>query len=141
MILLDTNVISAIMRHEHEHAVVGWLDKQDVADLYIATPSIFEIQYGIAKMPAGRNRRGLEERFRDVLSNLFSGRIVDFCQAEAFAAGEVHAAHISTGRNVEVPDSQIAGVARHFGAAVATRNITDFTGTGLQLINPWNEAG
>ena len=137
MILFDTNVVSAIMRAEQEPVVINWLRQQQLPLLYIGTPTLFEVQFGIASLPKGRRRTTLEERFRAVLQETFADRILDFSISEALTAGEIHCAHISAGRNVDVPDSMIAGIARHVGATIATRNTKDIAGTGLQLINPW----
>lgn len=138
MIVTDTNVVSAMMRLAQEPAVLSWLDAQDVGQLFIPTPAIFEIQFGIAKFPPGRRRRRLQADFDAVLASVFNGRVLDFDARAAVAAGEARAAQIAQGIVCEVPDSQIAGVALSHRAAIATRDRTGFSGLRLQLIDPWS---
>ncbi len=138
MILVDTNVLSALMRLDRETAVRTWFDNQDWGQLRVCAPSLFEIHYGLSAMPAGRKRREIKARLADVLADVFGNSVVAFDAFAAQAAGEIHAEHAAKGRNVEVPDSLIAGVARLLGAAIATRNSADFAGLGIPLVNPWD---
>jgi len=138
MILVDTNVLSALMRLDREPAVRVWLDLQRVNQLRVSAPTLFEIHYGLSALPAGRKRREMEARLADVMADLFDNTVVAFDGRAAQSAGRAHAEHIASGRNVAVPDSQIAGVALLLGAAVATRNTDDFKGLGIALINPWD---
>jgi toxin FitB len=139
MILIDTNVLSALMRIENEPDIKGWLDRQSAENLRVSSPSLFEAHYGLHRLPAGRRRRELESRLTDVLADVFRNRIVPLDMIASMEAGRIHALHIAQGRNVDVPDSQIAGIARTLGASVATRNVDDFAGTGLAIVNPWSQ--
>lgn len=136
MILLDTNVISAVMRLPDEPRVRKWLDTQDCTRLFISAPSIFELSHGIERLPPGRRRLALESVFVMVLGK-FSERILDFGMEAAIEAGKVRALHTARGRNAEVVDHQIAGIAIARKAAIATRNTTDFAGLGVKTIGPW----
>ena len=137
MIIVDTNVLSALMRLDRESAVRDWLDKQVIDQLRVSAPTIFEIHYGLSALPAGRRRREMEARLADVMADLFSNKVIPLDNEAAQSAGRAHAEHVANARNVDVPDSQIAGVARLLGATIATRNTADFTGLGIPLINPW----
>ena len=137
MIIIDTNVVSAMMRLELEPDVRAWMGRHDPAQFYISTPTIFEIHYGIAKQPAGRKRRDFAQRYGLVMTDVLGNRIVQFDNASAVEAGRIHALNIKRGHQAKVPDSQIAGIAAARGATIATRNIKDFTGLGISLINPW----
>ena len=137
MILLDTNVISAIMRLDQEPAVQAWLDRQEAALLYTTSPTVFEIHFGAKSLPNGRRRRELEAMIKVVFSATFEGRIMDFDAGAAEAAASIRASQRKRGLNPDIPDSQIAGIALHHGAPLVTRNVRDFAGLGISLINPW----
>lgn len=139
MILVDTNVFSALMRLDQEPRVISWLDGIEESILCVSAITLFETQHGLSSLPPGRRRTGLEEKFTRVLIDVFDSRVVPFDDAAAITAGHVYAHHRSKGRNVYVPDSQIAGLAIHIHATLATRNKKDFSGLGLALIDPWSE--
>ncbi|MGQ0673453.1 MAG: type II toxin-antitoxin system VapC family toxin [Hyphomicrobium sp.] len=137
MILLDTNVVSAIMRLPLEPMVQAWLDRQDRNSLFTSAPTLFEIRFGIEKQPHGRRRRELEEIIDTLIKPMFNTRIIDFGSAAAEAAARIRASQIKRGLNPDIPDSQIAGIALHADVPLATRNTRDFKGLGIPLINPW----
>ena len=137
MIILDTNVASALMRLESEPAVADWLSKQVRDTLHLTTVSIFEIQFGIERFPAGGKRRQLEAGFASVMRNVIAGRTLQLDHFTALAAAVVHVKRGKAKANVQAPDSLIAGAAKHYGATVATRNTKDFGGLGLTLVDPW----
>lgn len=137
MILVDTNVFSALMRIEKEPAVRLWMDGLDVDELRVSAPTIFEIELGIAGLPQGRRRHELEGQFAGVAASIFGNRILALDAETAMSAARIHAAHQAQGRNVAVPDSLIAGIAFGHGAAIATRNVRDFAGLGIPIVNPW----
>ena len=138
MILLDTNVVSALMRLPFEPVVAKWLAAQRIEQLFATTPTVFEIRFGIEIKPQGRRRTALEAAFEDVLGNLLAHRVVIFDEAAAIAAGEAHAIHKKKGITVSIPDSQIAGIALAHGVPIATSDIGDFAHLGIPLINPWS---
>jgi toxin FitB len=137
MILLDTNVISGLMRLELEPQVALWLDEQNVEKLFAASISLFEIRFGIERLPSGKKKTLHEARLNEVMLGIIEDRVINF---DAAAANEAARAHVIRGKQKakhEAPDSLIGGIALRFGAHLATRNIRDFSGLGLTLINPW----
>lgn len=137
MILVDTNVFSALMRLDQEPLVLNWLDRIDPSKLRVSAITLFETQHGLASLPSGRRRKTLEGKFSHVLIDVFERQVIAFDQAAAISAGHVYAELKSKGRNVSVPDGQIAGLAIFIQATLATRNTKDFSGLGIPLINPW----
>lgn len=137
MILLDTNVVSAIMRLPDEPRVRDWLDTQDRTQLHICTPTIFELSHGIERLPFGRRRLSLERALAEVILHDLGDRILDLEVPAAIRAGKLRAFHMAQGFNIDPMDHLIAGIALVHGAAVATRNTRDFIGLGLSVIDPW----
>lgn len=137
MIVLDTNVVSAIMSPAPPRAVIDWLNRQATDTLYLSTVTIAEIGYGLWVLPAGKRRRSLEDRFERFVAGGFEQRILSFDEPAASHYGEVMGRRRAMGRPLGVADGQIASIAkaRHF--AVATRNVQDFEECGLELINPF----
>lgn len=140
MILLDTNVLSALMRDPAAGSVVGWLDKQDPAQIWTTSVTVFEIRFGLARMAAGRNQAALEEAFEDLLREDLAGRIAPLDRAAAEAAGRLAATREASGRIVDVRDTLIAGIALARQAAVATRNVRHFDDLETGVIDPWTTA-
>jgi predicted nucleic acid-binding protein len=138
MILLDTNVVSALMRTTPDPVVVQWLDNQPAESIWTTSVTVFEIHAGIELLERGRRRRQLDEAFSQLLAEELNGRVQSFDQAAANAAGTIAAARQRAGRVVEIRDVQIAGIASCRHATVATRNIRHFEDTGVKLINPWD---
>jgi toxin FitB len=137
MIVLDTNVVSAMMRFEHEPTIVAWLDRQHVSQLFITTITLFELQFGVSRMPEGRRKTMTAARLQTVMSAFFDQRVLPFEQAAAAEAAAVHVLRGKSKSNAEAPDTMIAGIAKSLGAAIATRDEADFRGLNLKLINPW----
>ncbi len=137
MILLDTNVVSALMRQAPDSAVVAWLDSLPAESVWLPAITVFEVRFGLELLPAGRRRRALEEAFSRALAEDFQGRVVPFDRAAADAAGAMAAERRRGGRPVDMRDVQLAGIARARKAALATRNVRHFEGLGLSLIDPW----
>ena len=137
MIILDSNVVSALMRLDREPLVAAWLNKQRPLELFITTVTIFEVQFGLELMPRGKGRTRNEARFSDILDLLVPGRVLNLDQPGAALAATIHLRRGQRKTNVETPDSLIAGIALHLGAAVATRNTKDFKSLRVPLINPW----
>jgi hypothetical protein len=138
MILLDTNVVSAIMRLPFEPLIESWLDLQDKEQLYTTSPTIFEIRFGAERLPPGRRRRELEDLIETIVKPMFEDRIIDFDSAAAEAAARIRADQIMQGLNTDIPDSQIAGIAQNRNVPLATRNTRDFANLGFELIDPWS---
>ena len=137
MIVLDTNVISGLMREPQETAVLAWLDRQPAEAVWTTSLSIFEIRFGIELLARGRQRRALEDAFDRVLATLLEERILPFDRTAAEASSAMAAERQRRGRPVEIRDLQIAGIAFARKAVLATRNTAHFEGVGLALVNPW----
>jgi toxin FitB len=138
LIVLDTNILSELMRLRPERTVFDWVARQLPASLYTTTITQAEILYGLAKMPAGKRRSELEAQYRAMLAEEFEGRVLSFDSAAAEAYGPMMAGRERQGRQTDTHDVQIAAIAMSRGAAVATRNLPDFQNLGVKLIDPWS---
>ena len=138
MIVLDTNVLSALMRDTPDPAVVQRLDDQPAESVWTTSITVFEIRTGIDLLENGRRREQLDETFAQLLAEDLNGRVQSFDLTAALAAGSIAASRQRVGRAVEIRDVQIAGIATSRHAIVATRNTRHFTGTGVGLVNPWD---
>ena len=137
MILLDTNVLSALMRDRPDPVVVDWLDSEPAESIWTTSITIFEIRTGISLLAQGRRRSALDHSFAQLLAEDLDGRVQVFDLAAAVAAGELAAEQQRNGRTVEIRDVQIAGIAASRRAVLATRNTRHFEAAGIELINPW----
>ena len=137
MILLDTNVISALMQQAPDPAVAAWVDAQASVSIWTTSITVYEIRFGLELLSSSRKRRVLEEAFDKMLEEDLAGRIVPFDEDAARAAGRISAERRRLGRTVEIRDAQIAGIAAARRAAIATRNVRHFEGLGIELIDPW----
>lgn len=137
MILLDTNVLSALMLREPDPSVVTWLDAQPAESIWTTSITVFEIQTGLELLKAGRRRTHLEKAFEQLLSEELDGRVQSFDRAAALAAGTLAAARQRAGLSMEVRDVEIAGIALARRATLATRNVRHFTDLGVDLADPW----
>lgn len=137
MILLDTNVLSALMRREADPGVVAWLDAQPPESIWTTAVTVFEIRFGLEILADGRRRKALEEAFARALEEDFDGRVLPFDQMAAEAAAIIAARQREAGRPIEIRDVQIAGITAARKATLATRNTRHFEGTGITLIDPW----
>ena len=136
MILLDTNIISALMQSTPDPAIVKWLDRQPPESVWTTAITVFEVRFGLDLLATGRRRRQLEEAFEKALAEDFEGRVLPFDQTAAEAAVALAAARRRAGRTIEIRDVQIAGIAAARKATLATRNIRHFDGLGLALVDP-----
>jgi len=140
MIVLDTNVVSEVMKPAPKRSAIEWLNQQETATLYLSTITLAEIGYGLRSMPDGKRRRSLEDRFERFVEEGFDQRILSFDAVAARLYGEVMAHRKALGRPLSILDGQIASIARANDFTVATRNVDDFEDCGLSLINPFEEA-
>lgn len=138
MIILDTNVVSALMRTEPDPVVVAWLDGLPSESIWTTSVTVFEIRLGLEILEPGRRRRHLEEAFTKAIEEDFEGRVLPLDQSAAEAAGRIAAERRRAGRTVEIRDVQIAGIVHARKATLATRNRRHFEGCGLVLIDPWS---
>jgi predicted nucleic acid-binding protein len=137
MILLDTNVISEPFRSRADSAVRQWLDSQNLQDLFLCAPVLAELHHGVEKLPHGARRNRLAEWVRHVEENEFTDRILPFDRAAAHEYARVVTGRARLGRSSGPMDALIAAIALTHGAALATRNVGDFDGLDLQIINPF----
>ena len=137
MILLDTNVVSELMRPAPAPAVLRWMDAQDPAALGTTTITVAELGAGIALLPAGARQQDFRARAAALLSQGFGERIFGFDLDAAAAYGDLLVQRRRIGRPPSGFDLLIAAIAHTRGMAVATRNVADFEGCNLPLINPW----
>jgi toxin FitB len=137
MIILDTNVVSALMRRDANPAVVGWLDNQPVESVWITAVTVFEVHFGLELMTHGRRRRRLEDEFGRALDEDFEGRILPFERDAAREAALMAARRRQGGASIEIRDAQIAGITSARRATLATRNTRHFVGLGIALVDPW----
>jgi toxin FitB len=138
MIVLDTNVVSELMRAEPDPAVIAFLDNVPGAALFISAVTQAEILYGIALLPEGKRREALRTAAESMFERHFRGRVLPFDGDAAEAFADIAAGRREAGRPISHADAQIAAVAKSRGAALATRNVTDFDGCGVPIMNPWS---
>ena len=136
MILLDTNVVSELMRPAPSEAVLAWFAAQDAADLYLSAIGEAELRRGAAMLPAGKRREQLMATIDAMITEDFAGRILPFDSNAAQAFVLVFLERRAAGRPISFADGQIAATARAQGAAIATRNTADFAGCGIAVIDP-----
>lgn len=137
MIVLDTDVLSALMHRAPDAAVVGWLDRQPADSIWISSVTLFEIRLGLALLPSGRRRQALEATFARLLEEDLQNRILDFDAAAATEAASLAAERRRAGRPVDLRDTQIAGIALARRATLATRNLRHFQGLKVPVVDPW----
>ena len=139
MIVLDTNVVSELMRPSPSSNVVDWVAGQAPPNLYLSTISEAELRYGVEILPAGERRNRLLAEVEGMLQEDFAGRILPFDSAAAQAYAVVAATRRAAGHPINHADCQIAAIARCRGASVATRDVDDFEGCGIDVIDPWTD--
>ena len=140
MIILDTNVISELLRPAPEPKVEHWLSAQDGLNVYLTSISEAELRYGLAIMGQAARHAALVDAVDRILREDFAGRILPFDSAAAQSYATIAAARRAAGRPIAQADCQTASIARARGATVATRNMPDFEGCEIDLINPWTAA-
>jgi toxin FitB len=137
VIILDTNVVSALMQRTPDVAVIDWLNQQPAESIWLTSITIFETRFGLALLPKGRRRDSLEAAFDRLLSEDLDKRILDFDVSAAVAAATIAAARQRAGRPVDMRDTQIAGIAMSRNASLATRNTKHFADLSVDVVNPW----
>jgi toxin FitB len=141
VILLDTNVVSALMRPEGRSNAVRWLDSQRPASVYISTIVLAELRFGLELLEPGRKQMALERAYERIETELFAGRILSFDQHAAVRFGKLRANRRKAGKPIAILDALIAAVALANTMTLATRNTIDFEGLGLPLVNPFEISG
>ena len=141
MILLDTNVVSAVMLQCPDAAVVAWLDQSDPSQIWLPSVVVFELRYGAAIHPDASRRRKLELAIKRLMAELIQGRIAPLDERAAQQAAQLAAQRKTQGRPVDLRDTLIAGIALAHQAQLATRNSRHFSDTTISLINPFAAMG
>jgi predicted nucleic acid-binding protein len=139
MIILDTNVLSALMRPIVNEPVVEWVNRQPAALLWTTAVSLMEIRVGLCLMAAGGRRDSLTDGFNILLGGLLKNRVLPFDTQAAEAASRIAALQKQRGFNIEIGHHQIAGIVMSREASLATRNVKDFAGLEFPVINPWQQ--
>ena len=137
MIVVDTNVVSELMKAKPDERVRAWSAGLSVASLFTTSITESEILYGIELLPRGRRRDAIRGAAQGIFAKSFAGRVLPFASNAASAYARIMAGRRHEGRRMSQADGQIAAIALAAGAALATRNTGDFEGAGLKLIDPW----
>jgi toxin FitB len=138
MIILDTNVLSELMRPKPTPEVVAWIGKQPATELFTTSITEAEIFYGIELLTKGKRRDGLLTAAEAMFAEDLAGRIFGFESGAARAFSKIGAQRRALGRPISHADAQIAAIAQVRGAKLATRNVADFADCGLDVVDPWN---
>jgi toxin FitB len=136
--ILDTNVLSEVMRPSPSNLALRWMSARRAIDpVFITTITVAEILYGIEILPVGKRREKLSTESDAMFREDFAGRILAFDEAAARLFAQVASERRRLGRLISELDAEIAAIAHVHGAALATRNTADFEGCGIRLVNPW----
>jgi len=139
MIVLDTNVLSEVLKPAPSEGVVRWLAAQETSEVYITAVTQAEVLYGIEVLPAGKRRTRLAAIVVEIFAEDFGGRILPFDEEAARLFPLIVAGREKAGRPISQFDALIAACVRSRRATLATRNTTDFEGCGIRTVNPWTE--
>jgi predicted nucleic acid-binding protein len=139
MIVLDTNVISEVLRPVPEPSVLDWLANQPRASLFTTTVTRGEILYGIRLLSDGKRRRGLWDAAKKIFDDDFADQVLSFDSDAGDMYAEIAASRRAEGKPISQFDAMIVAMARSRGASLATRNVRDFEDCGVDVINPWTE--
>jgi toxin FitB len=137
MMILDTNVLSALMMQPADPAVVAWLDRQARESIWTTSITLLEIQFGLNTMADGRRRKARLSAFRRLIDELLDERIAAFDRSAAEATAGLMAARRTAGKPVDLRDSMIAGMVHARRASLATRNVKHFADADIEITNPW----
>jgi toxin FitB len=137
VIVLDTNVISELVRQVPDPGVLSWLDSLEISDVATTAVTAAELRYGVARLPDGHRKRELTRAIRGILTEDFYGRVLPFDERASVRYADIVTGRMRTGRPIGVADAQIAAICRDLEAILATRNTPDFEETGVELIDPW----
>jgi predicted nucleic acid-binding protein len=139
MMILDTNVVSELMKQEPAQAVSAFIGRQSMPSLFIPSIVVAEIRYGLRRLPTGQRRDRLTIAFDRFLAEGFTSRVLPFDAVCADSYAQARVARERAGHPVSMPDALIGGIVLAYGATLVTRNISDFEGYGLKIIDPWQE--
>jgi predicted nucleic acid-binding protein len=137
VIVLDTNVVSELMRPEPAAAVVEWVDLQPADEVWLTSITLAELLFGIGRIPDERRKRTLASLVEAMVEEDFDHRIGAFDEIAATHYADIVVSRERAGRPISMPDAQIAAICRSHRATLATRNLSDFANTGVTTVNPW----
>lgn len=137
MILLDTNVISALMQDSPDERLIEWLNNQPPAEIWTTAITVFEIRFGLSRMKPGRKRGRLESMFGILIRDEFAGRVANLDLPAAEAAASLAASREAAGRAVDIRDTLIAGIGISRRSSIATRNLRHFGDLDIPVLDPW----
>lgn len=138
MIVLDTNVVSELMKPAPSPIVTDWIGQQPARSMYTTSITMAEILHGILLMPSGKRRRSIQEAAEAMFAVDFEDRVLAFGAVAAASYARIRGSRKSAGRPISAFDAQIAAICIANRATLATRNVADFEGCGLKLENPWD---
>jgi toxin FitB len=138
MVILDTNVLSALMQDEPDRTVTTWLNEQSRISIWTTSVTIMELSFGIQILPAGKKRSHLAQLFEILLAEKVGGRVASFDGVAAQHTADLMASRYRSGRPAELRDTMIAGIALANHATIATRNTPHFRDLSVPVINPWS---
>src|SRR5665647_698956 len=136
MIILDTNVLSALMQQQPDPQVVAWLDDQPAESIWLSSITLFEARYGLALLASGQRKKMLQERFEELLQQDLQNRVLLFDANAATQAAQLAADRKARGRPMDMRDTFIAGIALARRATLATRNVQHFDDLSVPVVNP-----
>ncbi|MGH3858977.1 type II toxin-antitoxin system VapC family toxin [Actinokineospora sp.] len=137
MIVLDTNVVSELMRVVPDESVVAWVDQYPAGDIFVTAVTAAELLHGVERLPDGRRKSVLMVKVAELLTQDFQGQVLPFGIAAAAHAAQLSAVRELGGKPISMADAQIAAICLHHNAHLATRNTKDFIDTGVRVLNPW----
>jgi hypothetical protein len=138
VIVLDTNVVSELMRKTPPLGVVSWVDRFSASEVLVTVVTAAELMYGVARLPDGRRKRELHAKVEGLLAEDFQDQILPFDARAATHYAEIVASRERAGRPISMADAQIAAICRNWSIGLATRNVDDFVDTGVDAVNPWD---
>lgn len=138
MIVVDTNVLSELMRKVPAAGVIRWVDTFDPADVFVTAVTAAELMYGVARLPEGRRKRDLSVKVGALLAEDFADQVLPFDGLAVVHYADIVASRERSGRPISMADAQTAAICRQWAADVATRNVADFIDTGVRVVNPWD---
>ncbi len=137
MIVLDTNVVSELMRKDAAAEVVAWVDRHPGDQVFITVVTAAELLYGVARLPDGHRKQVLAAKVRDLIDEDFEDQVLPFSSDSAHHYAEIAASRERLGKPISMADAQIAAICRQYDLPLGTRNTKDFADTGIRVFNPW----
>lgn len=138
MKVLDTNIVSELIRQKPNKHVLQWVNAQDAKDLALTSISVAELLYGAARLPDGKRKTALKSILLSIFAEDFHNRIIPFDDIAAAHYADLVVKREKAGRPINMGDAQIAAICQAYDAILVTRNIKDFGGLDVSLINPWD---